>query len=184
MAFRRRPARSGYKPTRTWVSLANGWSFSNVSTTSTSVLMSLEAPTTLNLTSDPPEDVTVLRIVGDYLVLLTASPATWTLALLVQDQTWTPTTFAGDADKRILWSKTYFWNGSNVSAQWFSSLFVSNGDTVTGCHPEMTRVDIAPKVRLEPGKALFLVAYETSGAASFSTDPGNVRMLFQRSGRR
>jgi len=162
--------------------------FANISATGTSDLMSLQAPTTLQgITSDPPEDITILRIIGDFLVLITGAPATWILALVVQDTTWTPTaTFPGDADKRILWSQTYFCSGTNESYQWYSGIFVPNGTpaAAAGTPREMSHIDISPKVRLEPGKGLFLVAYEQNGAVNFSVDPGNVRMLFQRTSRR
>lgn len=145
--------------------------------------MTLEAPATLALTSDPPEDLTILRIVGDFNVALTTT-GVWILAVLVQDSTWTPSgVFATDADKRVLWSGIWQATGG-VATEWLRGRMTQAGQEDTAQEIAMTHIDIAPKARIRPGQALYLVAYEISGAAALTTATANMRLLFQRSGRR
>lgn len=187
----------GSKPTRDWVSLNAGWIL-DVAVTTASPLITLQAPTTLALTSDPPEDLTVLRIVGDFSVTIQDSGdgfASWTLALIRQDTPFTPTLlWQDDADKRILWSRTYFAQstvGTNFTA-YRPPGTLSYGPlatptmTVLGEASELTHIDIAPKVRLTAGQGLYLVAYENAVAFSsnVTTASQSVRMLYQRSRRR
>lgn len=178
--------RGGSRPERVWASLASRWAFSSVTATTAQVLISLEMPTDLSaLTNDPPEAMTLLRIVGSFRIANAAAAGAasgYTLALLVQDQTWTPSAvFATDADKRILWSRTFFL-GSTES---YSPFIWTNGTAIVPYHPEVTRVDIAPKVKVEPGKALFLVIYENSASTSeITVASSDMRVLYQRSGRR
>lgn len=183
--FKRRSFGSkGAQPTRSWVSLNVAWTFNAVAVTSTSSLISLQAPTTLALTSDPPEDLTILRIKGDFSVSMSNVVATWVMALLVQDTTWTPSNdFQDDADKRILWSQTYA-NSTAAAVTYDPPGVINVGSIISNTVREATHIDIAPKVRLEAGKALYLVAYEQSQGATFTTNSENMRMLFQRSGRR
>lgn len=180
-----RRARGGTaRPTRTWVSLNAGYALSAITATTSATLLSLQAPTSLTLTSDPPEDMTVLRIRGSMNVLLSAA-GSWTLALLVQDTTWTPSTaFEDDADKRILFSQT-FRNTLATTKVWNPDGTVEYGSGgVTGVTSNVTQVDISPKVRIGAGQALFLVGYEDTGAAALTVDTAEMRLLFQRSGRR
>lgn len=183
----RRPG--SYRPDRDWAALNAGWSFAAVAETSVSPLVELQAPLNLGapLTADPPEDLTVLRVVGDFRVTMSVVNSSWTLALLVQDVTWTPVAFNLDSDKRILWNRPFstFW--STGGAVW------TEGDVVfdTADPSRMphlatgwTHIDIQPKVRVSPGKALYLVAYENIGASTFTTSAANMRVLYQRSGRR
>ena len=180
-AMRRGFGRSGGPP-RTWVSLNVGWQL-NTATPGKSSLVSLQAPTTLALTSDPPEDLTVLRVVGEFSVSMTDA-GDWTLALMVQDTDWTQSaTFTDDADKRILWSQHYTSVATGTSWVPPGMIVNSGGDEQVG-PARATFIDISPKVRLEPGKALYLVAYETGGTATFIVSGDTMRMLFQRSRRR
>lgn len=182
----------GVRPSRTWVSLDTAMRTGSLSSTTATSLLSLQAPTTLTLTSDPPEDMTVLRIVGDYAIKMSGSGAEWVMALTVQDTAWTPSaSFVDDADKRILWSRTYSTGtGTAVSVELGPNGTVEqdSGGSPTRAytlHPDITRIDIAPKVRIECGKALFLVCYEQAGTGTFEVDTTqNVRLLFQRSFRR
>lgn len=186
-SFRSRGSARSKGPTRTWVTLNTGWTFTAQASTGTSVLMSLEAPTTLNLTADPPEDLTILRIVGDFGVALSGSPATWVLGVIVQDATWTPSGsgFGADSDKRILWSQMYGSQGSDIGWAWYPpGIHTQNGVYVGEAPREAHHIDIAPKVRIEAGKALYLVAWELSGSKTLDVTPYTMRMLFQRSRRR
>lgn len=167
------------------MNLKAGWVHTAVTITSYTPLIQLEQPASVvSLTSDPPEDLTVLRLVGEFDVTLSTTSA-WVLALFVQDTSWLPSaTFELDADKRVLWSRTftaqdaqqYRWSSPGVMLAGANAPVPMNRDTIM--------VDIAPKVKLEAGKALYLVAYEQSGAATFTTSTQNMRLLFQRSGRR
>lgn len=178
-------SRGGARPSRVWVGIQDQFSFASQAATGTAVLVQLQAPADLsNLTADPPEDLTVLRVIGDLTVTLASTSAgSWTLALLVQDTTWTPTTrFEDDADKRILWAQNYT-SLAAATYVWTSGYLAVNNVPTPGVPREMTRLDIAPKVRIEAGKALYLVAYEQSGTTTFSVESQNMRLLFQRSGR-
>lgn len=176
--------RTGYRPTRTWVSLADSFALAGVTSTTAVSLMSLQAPVTLALTSDPPEDLTVLRVRGSFLYSVTAA-SVWVLALVVQDTQWTPTSlFRDDADKRILWSRTFCTTEETGLAMCPPvEVFAGGFHNYTECLDSLT-LDISPKVKLEPGKALFLVAYEQSGAGQLTVSSVDMRLLFQRSGRR
>lgn len=162
--------------------------------------MSFEMPTSMvGLTADPPEDITILRVVGDYSVAVgNGVTGVWNLALLVQDQTWTPAaTINLDNDKRILWQQQYTAPAEAAalagyaSIAWYpptlsvisatTSLF---GNSTMGALGNATHIDIAPKVRLEAGKALYLVAYEGSGTSTLTSSSVSMRVLFQRSRRR
>lgn len=139
------------------------------------------------LTSDPPEDLTVLRVVGTFNVALSAPTVAsrWVLALLVQSTTWVQSaTFAADADKRILWSRTFA--AADAQAYSWSSpgYMIAGANAPAPMNLETVTVDISPKVKLEAGNALYLVAYEQSGDSTFTTSTDNMRLLFQRSGRR
>lgn len=188
--YRRGSARRGLRPTRVWADVSGQWLLSVVSVTTAVPVMAMQAPTSLaNLTSDPPEDLTILRIVGDYTVALgTANqPGNWSLALLVADVTWTPgATVSVDNDKRLLWQRTYV--TPNDIVVWYPPGQVvqnaAGGTYFPTNASETTHIDIAPKVKVEAGKALYLVAYENSGTQVFSTSSVTMRVLFQRSGRR
>lgn len=187
--YTRRPRFGGSanRPTRDWASISSAWLHSALTATAAATLVRLEQPTDLtNLSSDPPEDLTVLRIVGDFTVALGAA-GTWTLALTVQDTTWTPTAgtsgWFSDSDKRMLWSMTYTSLGELL--QWSPPGFLEVGGVPTmTCPREAVHIDISPKVKITSGKSLVLVAYEQSGATTFDTIGFNMRMLYQRSRRR
>lgn len=182
----------GARPALSWASLSSAWSQSVAVTTATP-LISLEMPATLvGVTSDPPEDISLLRVVGQFGTNVSA-PASWTLALLVQDATWTPSTaFATDADKRVLWHRTYetgeaagaSWGAAAVGAGAGTSGRIVSAAATTECPERYEHVDISPKARVEPGQALYLVAYENANGATFSTTTRDMRVLFTRSRRR
>lgn len=188
--YRGRSRAAGARPSRTWASVAGSFGLNAVTTTTSATLIQMQAPTDLsNLTSDPPEDITLLRIRGSFTCLLSSITVSswWTLALLVQDTTWTPaSTFATDADKRILWSRD-FYAGTAVSHLWGPPgqlLYDLAGTVSTAGMPGCTDVDVAPKAKVEPGKALFLVGYENSGTGTLNVASVNMRVLFQRTQRR
>lgn len=175
----------GLRPERSWVDVSGQWVHST-GVTAAVPLIALQAPTNLsNLTADPPEDLTVLRIVGDYTTTITGTGAGyWSLALLVADVTWTPgTSISVDNDKRILWQRSYEAPITETSTwlppgRWDSSITAS-------VPTDATHIDIAPKVKIEAGKALYLVAYENAASAyTLATYSHSMRVLFQRSGRR
>lgn len=168
-------------PSREWMSL-NTWTQSAITATTATSLLGLEAPSPGSLTSMPAESLTVMRIVGEFSVLLSLA-STWVLALTVQDATWTPSSlFRSDADKRILWSESY--RSDAAISYWFPGGVRGNGGVQTGWdESHKTKVDIAPKVKLTPGQSLYLVAYEEAGAAEFTTLQTNMRILYQRSRR-
>lgn len=178
--------RSAGRPSRTWASidaLASGWDITGTATTSAN-LISLQAPTSLaSLTSDPPEDMTLLRIVGDFQVTVSTT-GIWVMALLVQDTVWTPSaTFNLDADKRVLWSRSYQAVEAVLHTYCHDGHCTVTGTNMFECR-DLTHIDIKPMVKLEPGKSLVLVAYEQSGSATFTSNSQNMRVLFQRTQRK
>lgn len=170
-----------------WSDVSAQWTFASIVSTTATVLIQLQSPAALNnLTADPPEDLTILRVVGDYLVRMTSGDGNWTLALLVADVTWTPgATISVDNDKRILWQKTYQVFGTAAEAVWHPpGMYKEAGGTTFPGDPSMTHIDISPKVKVEAGKALYLVAYENSGAEDLIVNSVTMRVLYKRSGRR
>lgn len=180
-----RPVRGarGLRPSRLWTGVSGQFAVTDQVTTTAVPLISLQAPASLaSLTSDPPEDLTILRMVGSFSVSLSAA-GVWTLALTVADVTWTPgSTSLEDADKRLLWLRTF---NSQVAAtyQWLQPGYLTVNNTVVAAQVGLTDLDIAPKVKVEAGKALYLVAYEESGAAALTVASRNMRVLVQRTGR-
>lgn len=190
-AARMRSFRRGApRPERDWCSLTTNFTLSALTATGTSALVVLQQPTDLsNLTSDPPETLTVLRIVGNFDCSLTgATAAQWTLALTVQDASWTPasgtTGFRDDSDKRLLWTRTFQATNATSDTWYGDGTRLANAVVVGHAQPAYTQVDIAPKVRIQAGQALYLVGYEQAGAGTLTVTTANMRMLYQRSGRR
>lgn len=180
--------RSVGRPSRTWADVSDQWNTGGaVSATTATTVISLQAPSSLaSLTSDPPEDMTLLRIVGNFAVTISTT-GEWQLAMLVQDTTWTPASnFTTDGDKRMLWSRA-FQAGAAVAHSWFPPGYLAAdlgaGNFYAG-QMGSCNVDIKPMVKLEPGKALFLVAYEEAGASAITVASSNMRVLYQRSPRR
>lgn len=188
-------ARRGQRPARQWLPIPATSLLSAVTVSTTAQVLAFEAPTVTPgtpVTADPPEDQVLDRVTGSLRVTLTGA-GVWVLSLLMVDRTWTPIggEFATDADKRILWSKTY-------DSQSLSTLAGFTGVTWSKAHmfitataplvveqPEsMGYVDITPKVKLEDGKQLIFLASECSGAASFSVTADWMRILMHRAGRR
>lgn len=173
------------RPTRVWAGISAEFLLNSITATGSATLIQLQAPAALsNLTSDPPEDMTILRLRGTFAVTVSGSAgANWTLALIVQDTTWTPGTFLADSDKRLLWTRTF--EATNATAdEWAQPGYHLVGGTAFPCHPDIITLDISPKVRIECGKALFLVGYENAGAGTLLVTSPDMRVLFQRTQRR
>lgn len=182
MAFARRTRRLGVRPSRQWQELATTFTASSAVTVAVP-LWGLQSPAPgAGLTSLPPEDVVIMRVRGNFSVSLTSGPAAWVLGMTVQDQTWTPANvFRTDADKRWLWTRTYMQFGAGVQLDWFPpgmAFEVSSGLYMAGS-PEMTSLDISPKVKVEAGQALYLVLYEETGASTLAVGSIDMRMLWQ-----
>lgn len=183
----KRYARRPVGPSRTWSDVSGAFGFAAVASTTQAILISLESPTNLtNLGSDPPEDLTLLRMVGDFSVSLSTS-GIWRLGLLVQDRTWTANASGvDDNDKRVLWSQVYrnTWGAvMTFNEPGFMQVFLSPPLAAGGLH-QATHLDIAPKVKIEAGKSLYVVAWEEQSGATFTLSSANMRVLYQRSGRR
>lgn len=186
MATRRFASRArGALPARQWTEISSTWTQSVTATTAT-VLWGLQAPAAgTGLTALPPEDIIIMRIRGSFNCTLSAT-SQWVLGLTVQDQTWTPSAvFQTDADKRWLWLRTFesqagtlpVWTGSK-------SLILTGSVDSYPAYQDVTEVDISPKVKLESGQGLYLVAYEQNGAATWTCASINMRMLWQCKRRR
>lgn len=177
---------SGARPSRAWSSLSSAFLLNSVTATTAVKLIELQSPLSLaSLTADPPEDLTLLRLRGSFRVQMTANAVgVWTLALTVQDTDWTPgATFQVDADKRILWSRTYETSAA-VTHAWVPPGVLTITGTAVVDQMGATDLDIAPRVKVEAGKALYLVGYENSGAQTLLVTSDELRVLYQRSGRR
>lgn len=184
---RRSMRRGSGRAALSWSDISSTWLMTAVTATTAVELIRLQSPAALSaLTSDPPEDLTVLRVVGDYLISMASGVASWTLALIVADVTWTPATaFGTDADKRILWHRTYIQEASEATA--FlppDRMMLVNAAGTFMSRTNATHLDIAPRVRIEPGKALYLVGYENSASTAMTTVSVDMRCLYKRSGRR
>lgn len=176
------------RPEREWVPL-NGAPYAATVATSAVSLYGLQAPTITigtDLVADPPQDVTVQRFVAELSVLSSVASSNCTLALLVADRFWTPNSnFVQDADKRLLWYRTYVnaLTTGITGSLWEGATYSTSGVALyTGIPEDYTRIDIAPKVRIEAGKALHMVLYYTSG--TWTVNLRTARMLLQKSGRR
>lgn len=187
----RRFARRADRPQRVWQELGSTWTL-NQSASAVVSLLQLQAPAAGTLTALPPEDITILRVVGDYTVTLTAE-SSWVLGLIVADVTFTIGSFQTDSDKRILWSQAYTVETSTASLAGFALVNWSppgqqsvsaTTDLVLMANREAVHIDISPKVKLQNGQALFLCAWELSGAATILSAGLTVRCLYQRSRRR
>lgn len=188
----KRFGRRSVGPTRTWASIMDNWVITATASSTQVKLLELQTPNSMvSLTADPPEDLTLLRIRGSFSLAMSGT-GSWTMALLVQDTNWTNGgTFQDDSDKRILWSRT-FETGAISSLAGFNGMSIDPPGIVTVDAtvdyllniPGVADVDIAPKVKVEAGKALYLAAYENTGTAALSTGSRDMRVLFQRSRRR
>lgn len=176
--------RRGSAPSRQWTEISTTWAIGAAATTTTAVLWGLQSPAAqAGLNALPPADVVIMRIRGDFSVTMSATSANWTLGLTVQDQTWTPAaTFALDADKRWLWTRTFNTAGLTAPVTWAEPgwMVASSDPQTTWSDARWTEVDVAPKVKLESGQGLYLVAYENSGASTLSSLSTDMRMLWQQ----
>lgn len=189
----RRP--KSFRPSLTWADISDQFAIAAATATGTATLMSMIADQSLvALTSDPPEDLTILRVVGDFTTTLTRG--NWTLGLIVVDTTTSFTTFAADSDKRVLWHMTYdaetpvtvggppagaaafIWTPPNLG------MLQATANQLVQVDRASVHLDISPKVKVEPGKSLLLVAWENSGAGTMTVASTDMRVLFKRSGRR
>lgn len=153
-------------------------------------LLAFEAPTVTvgtPLTADPPEDQTLDRVISFQTITQTAA-GIWDIGLILADRTWTPvgtTSIVPDLDKRWLW-----WRSGNIGIAgdlWTPMTWKSGaGPTYPNAVPaerDVSSFDIAPKVKLEDGKALMLVVYQATGGEQL-TMLSNFRILMHRAGRR
>lgn len=173
------------RPAVSWLSLSPVWTLSTSATVAVPLLQ-MEAPvlTAAPITSAVPEDLTLLRIVGDFSLSLNTAAQAWTIGLTVQDATWTPgATFSVDADKRILWHMSYQ-NSVGSLQSWVPPDQGINGALIYQAAREAVHVDISPRVKLENGKALYLVAWENSGAGTLTSSSFDMRLLYSRAKRR
>lgn len=177
MAFARRGRASAARPSRQWTELQSTFTL-NVTATAATPVWGLQAPApAAGLTALPPEDVVLMRIRGSFNCSITAT-ASWTLALTVQDTTWTPGTFAGDSDKRLLWTRSFTPTGAgNIFGDTGLQVWDLAGTPLVAHWNSM--LDISPKVKLESGQALYLVAYELTGTATLTVSTAEMRMLWQ-----
>lgn len=186
MSMRRFPRRNE-RPARAWQDLSGQWLLITAATAAVPILR-FEAPTVVGtVTSALPEDITILRMVGSFQLSLGAAVCNWTLGLMVVDALWTPgATFAADADKRVLWHETYVNSTGAAVVEWTPpDNYTPVGGVTSYAGPRACRLDITPKVKLEQGKALTLVAWENvASAAQLTTGSADMRVLYQRSGRR
>lgn len=192
-SFARHGGRS--KPARQWLPIPATTFHSLVTVTTAAQILAFEAPTVTPgtaVTADPPEDQVLDRVTGSLRVTLTGA-GVWVASMLLVDRTWTPLggEFATDADKRILWSKTYDSQTVSVLTGFTTATWGPGHMTVLATTQaiieqplEMTYIDIQPKVRLEDGKQLIFLVSEVSGAASFSLTADWLRILMHRAGRR
>lgn len=178
----------GTRPARQWMGL-NGGITVTAGAASVTSLLAFEAPTVTfgtPLTSDPPEDQTILRIIGHLSIVSTVAHLMW-LGLMVTDRTWTPvgtTTIIPDLDRRWLWYMTYDMDTTETFTPGGARASVTGGGAARGfTSPVWTDIDISPKVKLEDGKQLCMVSYIDAGTAPTVT-LRDMRVLMQRSGRR
>lgn len=189
------------KPARQWVPLDSIALGPSMTTTTAVKLLEFQAPSIsigTALTSDPPEDQTILRIVGDMLVsvVATATGNRLCLGLMVADVTWTPAALSvTDLDKRFLWHQVYEVPNLTYTAltgvSWGPPNYQSIQSTTPGqvlfeTKPETVHVDIKPKVKIEDGKALHLVGYvdQSTSLTGWAVSLRSWRILMQRAGRR
>lgn len=186
----RRFVRRANGPDRVWAGIAQQWVLSGITDSTAVALVQLQQPASLAaLTSDPPEDLTILRIRGEFSVQATEGANSFVLGLTVQDTAWTPTAGTSgwntDSDKRWLWSQTYSTGQATGAVGWSPpGQLESAGVTVCSAPREAVSLDIAPKVRVSSGQALYLVGYELTGTEALTVTGLTIRMLYQRSGRR
>lgn len=183
--------RHGGKPARQWV----GLTVNNTTTAGVGAsrfeLLSFEAPAITvgtPLTADPPEDQILDRVLCSWSITASAAQ-NFDLGLILVDRTWTPvgtTSIVPDLDKRWLW-----WRGNTAMLAndiWRPNLLVQGSGAGTGPNSvpverDISMVDISPKVKMEDGKALVLVVYQSLATAT-TTFTGQVRLLMHRAGRR
>lgn len=140
------------------------------------------------LTAEPPEDMVLLRIMALMTIAMTAT-SDFGIGFMVADRTWTPigtTRITPDLDKRFLWWREV---GTSGAADMYAPQYFKAGGG-TGAVPnsipvdrDPTWFDISPKVRIEDGKHLLAVTYN-SGAGSTGCVVQELRILMQRAGRR
>lgn len=163
-----------------------------VSATTAVKLAELQGAGSLIVTSDPPEDLTLLRIRGSFFVTMATAAANWTLILTVQDAAWSPSGAQADADKRWLWSRTFVVSSAEAAlagwagTQWVPPdlrAIVATVPQFQATHPEVMNIDVPLNVKVKQGQALYLVAYENTAGAVLTTATTDMRILYQRSGR-
>lgn len=191
----RRPIRKA-RPAYTWYDVSAAWVHAAITATATTNLINLQTPAaTINVSSDPVEDLVIDRIQGWFNVGMSVPDAVWILGLTVQDTTWAQAaSFALDSDKRWLWYMVYDssgWTSGGLAGAglttWSPSGYVTvviTADNIAAqCDTRAVSIDISPRVKITPGQSLNLAAYEVSGTSNFSTSSQAMRLLFHRAGR-
>lgn len=172
---RRYMRRGSDAPSRMWIPVpasAGG----TVATLTPTTWLELQAPTAgAVLTADPPEDVTILRIVGEFTMTASAAGSMTVGLIRVQTGGGAPAvpdpTGPADHDQRWLWLRYYEAGGATSWA---------NSDATRD--PWHWTLDIAPKLRMEQGQRLSLIMDASAGTWTMSSK--TIRMLVQRSRRR
>lgn len=155
-------------------------------------LLQLEASTLASgvINADPPEDLTVLRVVGMIdLMLAGINPGECTVAFLVEGSTWDMNTaFTTDSEKRILWHRTFVLprdaTENGITLRWCppgTLVAAGAGGVIFGADLGVCSFDFTPKVKLEDGKALFLAVYVNG--VTVTLESYDMRILCQRSRR-
>lgn len=186
-SYGRRPVGRAAKSEKEWVCLGQTLvgNAAGINTTVTS-LISFEAPTLVAgtpLTADPPQDRTILRIVGQLQVAGAAATGSLGMGLMVCDRVFAPTSGTGrmtpDLDKRWLWwRETLLRSGES----WDAQHYLSTGGVLSpnNVPPErdFTMFDISPKVRLEDGKQLAFITFQDTALMAPVITLMEVRVLF------
>lgn len=178
------------RPEREWLALGSSAMNSTGATVATTQLLAFESPTLAvgtPLTADPPQDRTVLRLIGSLTWSQATAGNTVHVGLILTDRSWTPvgtTNITADLDKRWLWWREF---SMAVGAAWTAETFSDAGGGIhvndLPVEKDFTRFDITPKVKLEDGKVLSLVIYQ-NGATAVTCSSRDIRILLQRAGRR
>lgn len=186
--YKRRNVGRAARPSRQWSDLTARFALATAGNSATA-MWGLDSPApAASLTALPPEDVVVMRLVGQFTVVLinTNGNNNLTLAVGVRTQVWTQGTLAGDLDQRWLWLRTFTSTGLTTESElWYPPGNHRLQTTATGVTTQMagapgaTTIDISPRCKLEAGQALFVAAYVTDTDASYSVASPCMRMLWQ-----
>lgn len=182
--------RAANRPNRVWSDLTPRFLLGTAGNSAIAV-WGLDSPApAASLTSLPPNDIVIMRVVGDFFVDHNAANGnnSTTFMLGVRDQVWTQGTLANDLDQRWLWIQFFVSNGPTTNSHdWlppgvYRERVTATGVTVAkaGLPVMATRLDISPRCKIQAGQALFLAAYVTDADATYSIGASAMRMLWQQ----